>query len=314
MIGFGPYSLLKRIALGGMSEVFLARRRDDLRGELLVVKRILPHLQADDGYVQMFLDEARLTRDFHHENLIRIYDYGQAEGIHFIAMEYLDGLSLARLQRAQGKRSLPTKLGCFVVAEACLALVYAHAQKDASGVNLGIVHRDISPDNLLLSRQGEVKVADFGIAKATKQLSRTRPGQLKGKLIYMSPEQATSQAIDHRSDIFSIGSVLYELTTGRRLFGNHSRVELLRGLSRKRFTPPLETIEGYPPALAKIVCKALAFDVEERYQQADEIAGALDAFIGDERATARQQLGQLVDRLSGPQTVWDEETDHRTEV
>jgi serine/threonine protein kinase len=275
MIPFGPYFLVQRLTVGGMAEVFLATRREDPEGPLVVVKRILPHLQARSDFVQMFLDEARLTSSLFHPNLVRVHDFGKAEGVHFIAMEYVDGLSLSLVLRRQPKRQLPMALGCWLVAEACAGLAYAHGRLDGQGRTLGIVHRDVSPDNILISQQGEVKLADFGIAKAKIQLTRTRPGQIKGKFAYMSPEQGMRLKIDHRSDIFSAGLVLYEVTTGKRVFPAGNEVETLRSLYERKYTPPEEVQPDYPPALAAIVNRALAWDPDKRFQQVEEMRQAL---------------------------------------
>ena len=258
-----------------MAEVFLATRREDPDGPLLVVKRILPHLQERSDFVQMFVDEARLTSKLFHANLVRVHDRGKAEGVHYIAMEFVDGLSLSLVLRRQPGRRLPLILGCYLVAEICAALDYAHTRTDDDGRELGIVHRDVSPDNILISKTGEVKLADFGIAKAKIHLTRTRPGQLKGKYSYMSPEQGMRLQIDHRSDIFSAGLVLYEVTTGHRVFPTGNEVETLRALYDRRYRPPETVVEDYPPPLAAVVSRALDWNPDRRYQRAADLRGAL---------------------------------------
>ena len=255
--------------------MFLATRREARDGPLLVVKRILPHLQDRADFVQMFLDEARLTSSLFHDNLVRVHDFGKAEGVHYIAMEYVDGLSLSLVLRRQPGRKLPLVLACWLVAETCAGLDYAHQRKGFDGRSLGIVHRDVSPDNILISQGGEVKLADFGIAKAKIQLTRTRPGQLKGKFSYMSPEQGMRLKVDCRSDIFAAGLVLYEITTGSRVFPAGNEVETLRALYERRYTPPEQKVPDYPPQLAAVVNRALDWDPEQRFQQASDLREAL---------------------------------------
>ncbi len=266
MHSFGDYVLVQRLSVGGMAELFLAYRAGDPRRELLVVKRILPRLLERSDIVTMFLDEARLTSHLFHENLVQVYDVGQAQGTPYIAMEYVDGLSLSELLARYPGRALPLPLACWIAAEACAGLGYAHARTDLAGLPLGIVHRDVSPDNVLISQGGQVKVADFGIAKATIHLTRTRPGQVKGKLAYMSPEQLRRHQIDHRSDIFSVGAVLYEMTTGRRPFAAKNEVDLLRSLIEADFPPPERDRPDCPEALSRIIRRALAREPANRYQ------------------------------------------------
>ncbi len=287
---------MRRLAIGGMAEVFIATCRDNPHSELLVVKRILPHLQKKADFLQMFLDEARLTSQLEHPNLVKVKDFGKAEGMHYIAMEYVDGLSLSRVQSLLGSNTLPIELCCWLVAEACNGLTYAHQKTDAQGTSLKIVHRDISPDNILLSRAGEVKLADFGVAKATLQMARTRPGQIKGKLAYMSPEQAMQLSIDQRSDIFSLGLVLYEITTGRRAFNAPNELGVLRAIFQKELTPPEEVIKNYPPPLSTIVKRALAWDLSERYQQASEMREALLSLIPHSSNLAKE-LSRIIQSL-----------------
>lgn len=262
-----------------MAEVFLAVRKggSDTR---YVLKRILPHLESKKDFVQMFIDEARLTRMFDHPNLVRVEDFGQAQGVHFIVMEYVDGVPFSSLLKRAGG-PLSYEVGSWLIAQICLALDYVHGQHDAEGQPLRIIHRDVSPDNILLSRYGDVKLSDFGIAKARIQLTRTRPGQIKGKFAYMSPEQSLQGDLDHRSDIFSAGLVLYEATTGRRVFNQQLDVDVLHALSTRDYTPPDQAREGYPPELAQIVNKALSWDPDSRFQRAGELAEALLSSSGD---------------------------------
>lgn len=299
MIPFGPYRLHKRIAVGGMAEVFLGRHKDR-PAEPLVIKRILPHLEAKPDFVNMFEDEARLSSRLLHPNLVRIHDAGTVDNVHFIAMEYVEGLALSRLLTHLPGRRLPHGLSCWIVAEACAGLGYAHELTSMDGTPLKIVHRDISPDNILLSRAGEVKLADFGIAKASLRLTQTRPGQRKGKLTYMSPEQLHSADLDHRSDIFSLGSVLYELTTGRRVFGGRDDVEVLSALSKGVYTAPQEAVVDYPTALAEVVQRALARRPEDRFQKSSKMRRALLAAVTQPSPSPATELAALVQQMSSP--------------
>ncbi len=281
MIELGPYLLLRRFSVGGMAELFLALHREDREQRPLLVKRILPQLATRSDVVRMFLDEGRLTSHLHHENLVQVFDVGQVDGTPFIVLEYVDGMPLSELLRRQPGKRIPNALACWLLAEICAGLAYAHERTDLEGNPLGIVHRDVSPDNILLSRGGEVKLVDFGIAKAASQLARTRPGQVKGKLAYMSPEQLRNSRIDARSDLFSLGLVLYEATVGRRAFPVIGEVDLLRALLNGDYAPPERELPGYPPELARIVAGCLAVDVERRYQKASELRRALLALVPD---------------------------------
>ncbi|MCA9667724.1 MAG: serine/threonine protein kinase [Myxococcales bacterium] len=290
MTPYGPYQLVRRLAVGGMAEVFLARWVDPPAGEAakrLVVKRILPHLEDRQQFVRMFLDEARLTAQLFHPNVVQIHDFGKADGVHYIAMEYIDGLSLRQLLRETPSDPLPLSLSCLVVSDACAGLAYAHGKTGVGGEPLGIVHRDVSPDNILLSRAGEVKLADFGIAKASIHLSRTRPGQIKGKLAYMSPEQALRGQIDHRSDIFALGAVLFECSTGRRLFDGPNDAHVLEALLRGDYPDPRELLPEYSPKLAEVVNRALQHRPADRYDTASDMRRALlDLLPSRELATS----------------------------
>ena len=275
-----------------MAEVFLATHRAR-PGPTVVLKRILPHLEAKKDFVQMFEDEARLTSLFDHPNLVRVLDNGHAEGVHFLVMEYVDGVPLSSLVK-DTPRPLDTALACWIVAEITAGLHYAHTRVDDEGTPLNIVHRDISPDNVLLSRFGEVKLADFGIAKASIQLTRTRPGQLKGKFAYMSPEQSLQQRMDHRSDVFAAGLVLYELTTGQRVFHQVNDADVLHALATRQYVPPEEIVDNYPLALAAIVRKALAWEPRDRFQSAEALRLALTDHVGAAANSQAEELARQV--------------------
>lgn len=300
MIPFGSYFLVQRLAVGGMSEVFLAApRSDDGSGRLVVVKRILPHLQAKPHFVQMFVDEAELSRRLQHPNLVHAQDSGQAEDLHYMAMEFVDGMPLSRALSLLDRERIPDDLACWIAAEVCAGLAYAHGLTDSAGELLGVVHRDISPDNILLGRAGEVKLADFGVAKGALQMARTQPGQVKGKLAYMSPEQAMRLAVDRRSDIFSLGNVLYELVTGQRLFPAKNQPQLLRALYHQEFTPPEQLRPDLPPGLLRVLERALQWNPGARHDSAAELRDALLLMVPDPTAQPAQ-LAELVTRLESP--------------
>ncbi len=315
---YGPYQLLRRLAVGGMAEVFVATGADEVggakEGRQVVVKRLLPHLGDRPQFVRMFLDEASLTSRLSHPNVVTIDGFGEADGMHYIAMEFVHGLSLAELLwNLEGER-IDRDLGCFILAEACAGLAYAHDKCDGGGESLGIVHRDVSPDNILLSRDGEVKLADFGIAKARSQINRTLPGQVKGKLCYMSPEQATRASdIDHRSDIFSAGVVLYEVTVGERLFVQVNDAALLSHIIHGEHPPPLPI--GYPPPLEQVLRRSLSKVPAARYQRAEEMREALLAPLEGQPEGYVERLAQLVSGAMPREGAGDVDRDRRnTEV
>ncbi len=277
---FGKYRLTKRIATGGMAEIFLAHRQDAPM-EPMVIKRILPHLVKSGEFVSMFLDEARIAAQLTHENVVRIEDVGQISGAYYIAMEYVHGEDIRRIYNRAYKlqRSLPLSHSIRVIADAAMGLGYAHKLTDVAGKPMGVVHRDVSPQNILVTYEGAVKVVDFGIAKAANKVAQTRAGVLKGKYSYMSPEQALGDPIDHRTDIFALGIILYETTTGTRLFKRHNELATLQAIIKCEFVPPSEALPGYPPQLEGVLLKALAKRPEDRYSDAEELHDALYEFL-----------------------------------
>jgi serine/threonine protein kinase len=279
---FGKYYLVDHIATGGMAEIFKAKTYGHGGFEnLVVIKRILAHLGEDPEFVEMFIDEAKVTVALQHRNVVRIYDFGKIGENYFIAMECLDGKDVRRILRklAQKRRYLPVEFAVYIASEACKGLDYAHTKTDLQGRPYGIVHRDMSPSNLMVAYSGEVKVADFGIAKASTNLSDTDAGVLKGKYEYMSPEQAAGLEIDHRSDIFSLGVVLWEMLTGRRLFKTGSETTTLEKVKAADVPAP-STVNGrVPRSLDAIVMKALAREREDRYQSARALYEDLVEFL-----------------------------------
>ena len=302
---FGKYRLVKRIATGGMAEIFLAHERARGEGEPLVIKRILPHLGKSGDFVSMFLDEARIAAQLTHPNIVGIRDIGQIDGAYFLAMEYVHGEDIRRIYNRAYKlqRSLPLSHSIRVIADAALGLGYAHKLCDFTGRPLGMVHRDVSPQNILVTYDGDAKVVDFGIAKAANKVAQTRAGVLKGKYSYMSPEQALGDAIDHRTDIFALGIILYETTTGTRLFKRHNELATLQAIIKCEFAPPSEVLPNYPLELEQVLLRALTRRPEDRYQDAEELSAALYDFLHEsglyvEREVVAEFMSDLfADRL-----------------
>ena len=276
---FGRYTLVQRLATGGMAEVFRAKIVSAHGFEkLLVIKRILPNLAADKTFVSMFIDEAKLTAQLIHPKIVQVTDFGEVGGQYFIALEFVDGFDgLALLRSAAQKRvRLPVPICMFVAAEVLDALDYAHNAKDADGKPMHLVHRDISPSNVFIARRGDIKLGDFGIARAKERESKTQAGTLKGKYGYMSPEQVTGGDLDGRSDIFAVGIVLAEMLMGKRLFTAPNDLDVLLMVRDGR----LERWEKYgrdiPDPLDAIVRKALARNLADRFQTAVEFRDALE--------------------------------------
>lgn len=271
---FGDYRLLERIALGGMAEVWRARRRG-VEGfqKIVAIKRILSHLTDSTDFVTMFIDEAKLAAQLSHNNIIQIYDLGKAEGDYFIAMEFVDGKDLRTILKTSRDLGQPLepRLALMIVAAVARALDYAHRKRDFDNRDLGLVHRDVSPQNVLISHEGEIKLCDFGIVKAVTKASTTQMGALKGKLQYMSPEQAWGKTVDARSDIFSLGAVLYECLVGEKLFTGDSEIGVLDAVRECRIQSPREKNPSLSEDIERIVFKALAKEPDERYQTAGEM-------------------------------------------
>jgi serine/threonine protein kinase len=297
---FGNYQLLKKLATGGMAEVWLARK-DGIEGfqRLLVIKRILPHLAEDPEFVQMFLNEAKIAARFNHPNIAQIYDLGEVKGTYFIAMEFVHGEDLGRVMRKAWSSGqwIARPLAIRIIASACEGLHYAHAKTDEEGRPLRVVHRDISPQNILISFDGSVKVVDFGIAKAADQASMTKSGAIKGKFAYMSPEQAAGKPLDQRSDIYALGLVLYELLTGVRPLKRESELATLQAALEGAIDPPSQVAE-VPAELDAVVMKALAKAADDRYRDARQFQMALEEFLIGQRWVATSvQVSELMNTL-----------------
>jgi serine/threonine protein kinase len=294
-IPFGQYALGKRLARGGMAEVFLARQRGvegfDRR---VAVKRILPHLADSREFIKMFLDEARFAARLAHPNIVHIYELGQFEESYFIAMEFVDGVHSGQLIKHAASEPIPPVLVARVGADAAGALAYAHRQEDADGRPLGLVHRDVSPQNIMISYDGVVKLVDFGIAKAVSKAEETQPGIVKGKYAYMSPEQTTRKPLDGRSDVFSLGVVMWELLSGRNIVDRGDVVEAMKVMRDCRF-PRVEQVAPHVPApLASAVGWALERDKNDR-PSAAQLQAALEEIIKDSPVLATPlQLGEWI--------------------
>jgi serine/threonine protein kinase len=282
-IPFGKYQLVKRLARGGMAEVFLARQSGPEGFQRMVaVKRILPHLVDSQDFVRMFLDEARLAAQLSHPNVVHIYDFGKVDEHFFIAMEHVDGVHAGVLIKHAETERLPDVLVARIGADACAGLNYAHELREAEGRALHIVHRDVSPPNLLVSYDGSIKLVDFGIAKAVSSIEQTRPGVVKGKFAYMSPEQTIGQKLDGRSDVFSLAVLLWELLAGRVLVPRADPVDGMRMIRDGRLAAIEEERPDIAPALGAAIGRALQTRREDRCT-ALELGRALEEFIKESR-------------------------------
>ncbi|MFY0530451.1 serine/threonine protein kinase [Archangium gephyra] len=299
----GKYELVRKLAAGGMAEVFLAKAAGPMGFEkTLVVKRILPELAAESDFVQMFLFEAKLAARLTHPNIVQMFDFGESEGTYFLAMEYIDGPSLRTLIKraaAQGQ-PLPPAVCARIISFACEGLAFAHDFTDPeTGEAQGLIHRDVSPDNILLSRQGAVKVVDFGIAKATGQSHKTESGVVKGKLPYMPPEQLRAKPLDRRADVYALGVVLYELLTGQRPYASESEAGLMQAILFEPHTPAAEIREDIPFPLRRILNKVLSKDRDQRYADCHAFQADLEKFIVSVGApVTMQQVAHLINRAT----------------
>lgn len=279
----GRYEVLDRLAAGGMAEIFLGRSIGEKEFERLVaIKRILPHLAGERNFVEMFIDEARICSMLSHAGIAQVFDFGKTGSTHYLAMEYIQGIDFRVIYSYLSQRGRPAEsaLAAYLVAQVCGALEYAHAKTDQSGKPLCIIHRDVSPSNVLVSFEGQVKLIDFGIARAAERLHETMAGSLKGKFAYMSPEQAFGKGLDNRSDIFNAGILLFELLTMNNPFIRPGDNELAT-LERVRLadiSQPSSIVAGLPPEVERICLKALAREPGDRYQVAGEMQEDLEAF------------------------------------
>jgi serine/threonine protein kinase len=290
---YGRYVLVDRLGAGGMAEVFRAVAIGPEQFQrVVVVKRILPHLTENPSFVRMFIDEATLCGRLSHPNIIQVYEFGREEGSYFIAMEFVEGRNLATVlgELAERGENVPVSVTADVVRQACLGLGYAHALSGSDGKPLHIIHRDVTPSNIMISYAGAVKMLDFGIARVANmaRISNTDAGQVKGKSSYLAPEQVRGAPFDHRVDIFSTGIVLHEALTGRRLFKGANPVHTVELIEHLRIPPPSKLNPAVPPRLDEIVLRCLQRDPDDRFQSALEIADALEDFLIERRYSSQE--------------------------
>jgi serine/threonine-protein kinase len=306
---FGKYTLIRKLATGGMAELFLAIQKSMAGFEkLLVIKRILPAMNKDRAFIDMLLHEARIAATLSHPNVVQVFDVGEVDGAYFIAMEHVHGEDLRSIVRHMKKRDVvefPLEHALSIVLGMCAGLAYSHEKRDLDGTALNIVHRDVSPQNVVVTFTGDVKVVDFGIAKSDARIEEhSKNGHLKGKVPYMSPEQARGEPIDWRSDIFATGVILFELTTGKRLFKGTSEYDTLKLIVDREYPLPSQARLGYPRELEVIVMRALTKDRAERWQSAREMQGAIEEFVRKERlavstiALSKFMQGLFEDKLA----------------
>jgi len=276
----GKYHLLALIAIGGTAEIYLARIGGEAGFEkYVVVKCLLDHLADDTDFVRMFLDEARLCAQLDHSNIVQTLELGQHEGRYYMVMEHLAGMSLAQLARKTHERVpegvIPTRLVLGLAAQACAGLHYAHQRTGADGSQLNVVHRDVSPQNLVVTFEGMLKIVDFGIAKADLRQTHTRSGTIKGKFAYMSPEQCLAEPIDRRTDVFALGTVVHELLTARRLFKRANTYETYQAILKGSAPPPSRYNPTIGPELDQVVLRALAYQKEDRFESTEAFGEAM---------------------------------------
>ena len=275
---YGKYHLLQRIAVGGMAEIYRAVSTS-IGGftKEVALKRILPHLSTDAEFISLFIDEAKLTVPLSHRNIVQVFDFGRIENNYYLAMEFVDGKDLTQvlIKQSRRRRTVPLEVAFYIASETLRGLEYAHTRRGPSGEALGVVHRDVSPHNILVGFDGEVKIADFGIAKARMKVSLTRPGVVLGKFAYLSPEQARGQPVDARSDVYSAGITFYETLTGRRLFYSEDPAQVLAKVRNPRVPPPSRYNPLIPPVVDELALKALAEDPDARFETARAFGDAL---------------------------------------
>jgi len=297
----GRYELLVPIAAGGMAQVWAARMKGARQFQKIVaVKTMLPKLSEDAQFEQMFLDEASLASQIRHPNAVEIMDLGEQHGILYLVMEWIEGVPLNQLMKAAKKeKGIPVAVAARIAYQACAGLHAAHELKDEKGQKVGLVHRDVSPQNLLVTYDGVTKVVDFGVAKATALGGgATQAGQVKGKVSYMAPEQVNGDGLDRRADVFALGIVLYALTTGKHPFRRESEAATMYNIcAPEAVVPPSSVVDGYAPELEKIVLKALEKNRDVRYESCDAMLRALDGLPSHLRVSSDSDVAEFVRKL-----------------
>ncbi len=313
------YRVVEKLESGGMAEVFRAES-EGLQGfkKQVAIKRVLPHLSEKKKFISMFLDEARLSAHLSHSNCVQVFDIGVGDNAYFIVMEFVDGANLKSIAEALKKagHEFPVAAAVFIAIEICKGLAYAHELRDPQGADLHIVHRDMSPPNVLVTKYGEVKIVDFGLAKANSQLEKSEPGIIKGKFSYLSPEAAMGQDVDARTDIFAVGIILWELLAGQRLFLGDTDFQTVKKVQQAQIPAISQLNKAVPPELEKIINRSLARDPNARYRTAKELAKDLNKFLFDfgkpvssldiealvvgamkEKQRKKPQQGSIIDKL-----------------
>jgi serine/threonine-protein kinase len=276
------YRVVEKLESGGMAEVFRAES-EGLQGfrKQVAIKRVLPHLSSKKKFISMFLDEARLSAQLSHSNCVQVFDIGVGDNAFFIVMEFVDGANLKAIieHLKKHRRDFPVEAAVYISLEICKGLAYAHELTDPNGVPLHIVHRDMSPPNVLITKHGEVKIVDFGLAKANSQLEKSEPGIIKGKFSYLSPEAAMAQEVDARTDVFAVGIILWELLAGQRLFLGDTDFQTVKKVQASAIPSIAEINPSVPPDLERIIARALAREPSQRYQAARTLGLDLSKFL-----------------------------------
>jgi serine/threonine-protein kinase len=282
-----------------MAELFLAQ--EPPKPELVVLKRILPYLSEETEFVQMFLDEARIAAQLHHPNIVQVYELGKLDNTIFIAMEFVEGVDLRRVVQEENKfgATVPYGVAAAICAQVAEGLDYAHFSKDVHGIPLELIHRDVSPQNVMVGYNGRVKIVDFGIAKAGTYVNRSKPGVIKGKFLYLSPEQVAQDKLDHRADIFALGTMMYEITTGKSPFAKPTTEGILYAIRSEDPSPPHLIKDDYPIELSRIIMRCLVKDRAQRYQRAAEVQADLKTFLASGVIKQSTDISDYIARLMG---------------
>ncbi len=301
---FRGYEIVRELGRGGMAVVYLAVKIDSRSPENLVaIKRVLPHLAGERRFIELFLNEARLSSKLEHPNTLQVLEFGTVNGEHFMVLEYVHGVDLRDLLRdcARASGRVPLACGLYIVGAVARGLHDAHVMRGPDGVPLGLIHRDVTPSNVMVGYDGSVRLGDFGVAKALA-LSKTRSVSLKGKVAYMSPEQCSGGSIDRRSDVFSLGVLAWEVSTGRRLFRGGNEFQIMNQVVSGNVRRPTEEDPDYPPDLEALVVEALQADPAHRFQTAQELVDAVDQFVRNHELDASAEgLRDFMFELYGEQ-------------